>query len=268
MNTRKGILLKTKIVILFLVLLFLPAFLLVAGESYQINSYLGPEPTIDGSIASDEQQATGKQEEVTLLVDPWYAGDDREPILVEVGSCFTNTSFLYINTVVTFNEITRGNITYLLRKKGSDGYFDIQRVTSKANCSVDGYTSNSAWHFNDSEAGGTHDSEGKCYLSQSSMTFELLIPFNSGDELGQDLNITAEDDIEIEIFLNFVYMKEENWEGYKYYAWSDDDSCTIALLSETAPVPILYVGFVVGLIFLLRVKVRSRNNWKTRVEYK
>lgn len=140
MTSRKGISLKLKFAVLLTVVVFLPSILLVSGEDFQINSYLGLKPTIDGVIDSNEELAIGKLEKIELQVDPWFMGGDQEPRIVEFGSCHTNDSYLYIITTVSYTkEILKGNITYLLRKKDSNDLFDIKRVTSVANYSLYGF---------------------------------------------------------------------------------------------------------------------------------
>ncbi|MBN1330824.1 MAG: hypothetical protein JXA54_15230 [Candidatus Heimdallarchaeota archaeon] len=231
---------------------------MVSGVDYQINSFLGPVPIIDGYIDDIEKQSTGKPIDVVLPWDTWNMGGDQKPISIEIGSIHTNTSYLYINTRINYNDITSANITYFLRKTGSDDYFDLKRINSITNSSLDGYrTPGQSWSLYDTEIGGTLDSEGKCYLTSKSITFELFIPINSNDSLGYDLNVSLEDEIELQIMLHFRYL---NIYGVSNsYQWSNDDSCTITFLNTTAAAPLHIFGILLGIVVIPLVKVIRRN---------
>ena len=271
MSGRKGLLLKMKLALLLLITILLPTIFLVSGESYQISSYIGSTPTIDGIIDLTEQQSTGKQAEITLQFDEWDKNGDQLPREVKIGSCHTNDSYLYINTVVEFSGILDGNITYFFRK---DGYekpyhapYDIKQISSKTNSSRDGYREyldliHFDTYYNDSVLGGTQDSVGKCFISDSSLTFELLLPLNSGDSLGNDLNVTLADQIELRINLIFWYDGDYMLD-HNSYVWSSADTCSIVLLQETAPVTITLpiILFSTGLlIFFLAKRKKSDSN--------
>ncbi|NHK32574.1 MAG: hypothetical protein FK730_14570 [Asgard group archaeon] len=256
MFSRKGINQIMKLGLIVLVLCILPSISLVKGENYQIKSYLGEEPIIDGYIDDIERQSTGKSTEVILPWDTWNMGGDQVPITVEIGSFHTNTSHLYLNTRIYYEDIIGSNITYFLRKKGTDDNFDLKRINSITNSSLDGYRTPYKWNINDTEFGGTQDSEGKCYLTNDSLTFELFMPYNSSDVLGHDLNVTLNDEIELEIYLYFTYPTPYGVSNS--YQWSEDDNCTIIFIdSEAAPISI--IGIILGLIVIPVVKITMKN---------
>ncbi|MHA1156612.1 MAG: hypothetical protein ACTSQK_10935, partial [Candidatus Heimdallarchaeota archaeon] len=185
MISRKGIQLRTKLFVLIAILFIVPTIMLVNGENYQINSYFGPEPTIDGVVDETERSAAGKPKEMTMPFSPWYMAGDQLPREIEIGSIHTINSNLYIYTILKMDGIIEGNITFFFRKMGTLGYYDYKRVSSITNNSIDGYNTQVDWPYPiDTEYGGTKDSEGKCHIADEYITFELVMPYNSEDANG------------------------------------------------------------------------------------
>jgi hypothetical protein len=255
---RKGIYHKMKLLILLNIILILPTIILVSGEQSQIISYLGSDPTIDGFIDESERDATGKPVSTVLPFDTWYVGGgDGLPREVEVGSFHTSNSNLYINTKIEYDGIKEGNITYILRKKGTDDDFDLKELSSATNSSVDGFRLQNDWqHLVDSDFGGTEDSEGKCHLIENTLTFELLIPYNSNDTIGHDLNVTLNDEIEFRFLLRIMYLND-SYEEWNYYAWSPADAWTL-VFNDSSAVPLPLIGLIFGLILLTMIQITRK----------
>ncbi len=264
MFLREGIFLKINFAILLATLFFLPTILLVAGESHQINSFIGSEPTIDGIIDSTERNASGKPTEILLPFNTWYmGGGDHLPRKIEVGSIHTYNSNLYINTKIEYEGIKAGNITYYLRKNGTEDYFDLKEITSRTNNVRDGYRIPYDWPFyDDTESGGTLDAEGKSSLTENSLSFELLIPYNSNDTIGHDINVTINDEIEIKIILMIMYLNDSR-EEWNYYTWPSENSWVIAFQDTTASASsctgLVMMIVIFSAIIITRMKSRMEN---------
>jgi hypothetical protein len=261
MITRKGIYQKIKLYALFSIILIVPSITLVNGENYQLISYIGDEPTIDGFIDESERDATGKPVSTLLPFDTWYVGGgDGLPREVEIGTFHTSNSKLYINTRIEYDCIKEGNITYIFRKKGTDDDFDLKELTSATNNSIDSYRLQNDWqHHVDIDFGGTENSEGKCHLTENSLTFELLIPYNSNDTIGHDLNVTLNDEIEFKFILRIMYLNDSQ-EEWNWYAWPTEELWSIVFTNSSA-VPLSFIGLITG-IFLLPIIQLTRKRRK------
>jgi len=181
--------------------------------------------------------------------DLWYMAGDRLPREVTIGSFHTSNYNLYIYAKIEMDGIVEGNITYFMRKLGSDGYYDYKQIASVTNSSIDGYHTQHQWPYPiDTEYGGTKDSEGKCHITENSMTFELLMPYNSEDENGYDLNVTLNDEVEIKYYIRLKYLNSSQ-ETWNYYAWPDEDLWTI-IFHTTSAAPIAYIGIILGLVLI------------------
>lgn len=249
-------------VTLTLMILFILPVFITLGTDYQLNSYLGPEPTIDGVVDEDERNAAGKPEEMLMPFNPWFMGGDQTPREIEIGSVYTEDAYLYIYTKIKFDSILEGNISYYIRKLGTEDYFDYKSISSLTNSSFDGYRIPEVLPYpEDTESGGTKDSEGKCFISDDYMTFELLIPYASTDVKGYDLNVTLSDEIEIRYYIQLKYLNT-SYDPWNHYSWLNADLWTIAF-QETSAVAIPLISIILGLIAipLLAVKRKHKINY-------
>lgn len=231
--------------------------MLIKGIEYTVNSYRGDAPTIDGIIDTQEEIGTGKPVKIALPLDPWDPYGEPRKMDINIGSSYTNDSYLYINAVVNFNNIITGNITYTFDRNFSQTRYDMKRVSSITNSSEDGYRTNaydSLTFFKDQKNGGTLDSEGKCIITDKTITFELRMPFNSGDSLGYDENFIVGDDLEIIIVLYIKYRKTNDDIWSVTYI---NSNCFFKILNTTAD-PISLAGIGLGLILIGVIIIRKK----------
>jgi len=248
--------------LLMTIIAILPSIMVVKGEAYQINSYLGPEPTIDGIVVKEERNAAGKPKKMLMPFDEWFMGGDQLPRDIEIGSIHTNTSKLYIYVKIYFDGILEGNISFRMRKALSSDYYDYKTISSLTNSSCDGYRIPNQWQiYIDTENNGTEDSVGKCFITDSCMTFELLMPYNSEDTNGHDLNIILNDEIEIYYLITLKYL-ETDWEPWNHYAWPNTDTWKIVFQTTSAS-PISLLGIIMGLMItpiILQLRKNRKHN--------
>jgi len=249
LKSQKSKFLITKLVVLFLIYTIISSSVLVNGADYTVNSYQGETPIIDGVIDATEEQGTGKPTKITLTHDPWdYVGRPRE-IDVKIGSSHSNDSYLYINAIVNYRKIISGNITFHMRKNESENYFDLKRISSNTNSSMDGYKEDDDqyfWNFTkDQDNGGTEDTEGACVITQKNIMFELRMPFNSGDTLGYDVNIEVGNEIEFRISFTLLYEKSDEAFGVMYASYLPKN-CKLIIQNTTA-VPLSTIGIILGI---------------------
>lgn len=248
---------KIRLFGLILISIFMTSLVLVSSTSYTLNSYQGVAPTIDGIIDANEEIGTGKPTKITLPHDPWDQYGEPRDMDIEIGSSYSNDSYLYINAVVDFKNIISGNVTFTFNYNFTLGHFDMKRVSSITNSSEDGWRSNAAslWNFyNDQDLGGTQDSEGKCHITDKSITFELRMPFNSGDSSGYDEEFTIGEEMVIQVALSITYQKTQEETMYGNY-WIS--SCSFRIRDTTAD-PIPLAGIVLGIVVICVNVIRKR----------
>jgi hypothetical protein len=252
---------KIKITASFVICIILLGFIFVCGNHYhkEIISYQGQVPIIDGKIDSKEEQGTGKPTKITLASNPFLLPFEEIDILV--GTSHSNDSYLYINTVVNYNNIISGNISYQMRLNGTDEDYDVKRVSSITNSSIDlRKLAGGVGFFNDLICGGTIDSEGKCIITNKFISFELRMPFNSGDFEGRDLNIHIGDVIEIYFHIDFYY--EKNIDDIKYRDFNSAKN--VLVIQNTTAAPLSIVGIILGLVLIISVNVRRKKLKKNK----
>lgn len=260
MNLLKSKFLTVKFVSFFLICITISSFVLAHGVAYTVNSYLGEVPTIDGIIDEQEEQGTGKPIKMTLPKDPWDQGAKPVEMDIKLGTSHSNDSYLYINTVVNYKKIFYGYMMYCLRRSGTINNFDMKRVSSETEECFDGFrNSSSSWrnYHNDTYFGGTEDSEGICTITEKDITFELRMPFNSGDLAGNDVTIEVGDVLEIELIFHFRYNIDDFWYGFYIH-----DSITITIQNTTATAPIPRIGIALGLMLVIGITIRRK--WKKK----
>ena len=239
-----------------MIIFFIPLVSAISTD-YQLSSFLGPEPTIDGVVDETERSAAGKPKEMTIPFSPWYMAGDQLPREIEIGSVHTNNSNLYIYTILKMDVIIEGNITFFFRKMGTLGYYDYKRVSSIPNNSIDGYNTQVDWPYPiDTEYGGTKDSEGKCYITDDSITFELSMPYTSTDTNGYDLNITVNEEVELIFSIRIIYLNG-SIETQNSYFWLEEDSWKI-IFHETRAVLIPFIGILMGLLVIPLIATKKR----------
>lgn len=255
----------TKLVVLFMIYAITSSSVLANEVDCTVNSYQGETPIIDGVTDAAEEQGTGKPTKITLTHDPWdYVGRPRE-IDVKIGSSHSNDSYLYINAIVNHRKIISGNLTFHMRNNESDNYFDLKRISSNTNSSIDGYREDvDHYWFNftkDLDNGGSEDTEGACIISQKYIVFELRIPFNSGDSLGYDVNIEAVNEIEFLISFNLLYEKLDEAFGVMYASYNPKD-CKL-IIQKTTAAPLSTIGIILGIGLIIGTYIlRKRKDSK------
>lgn len=110
-------------------------------------------------------------------------------------SSIHNESYLYISSKANFNNIYKDDITFYFHSNRALNFSDensqindgndVKIIESNSNCSFDGFT-NVGGIIEDQKYSGANDSEGKCYITDTSIMFELKMPFYSRDDLGHD----------------------------------------------------------------------------------
>jgi len=264
MNFLKSKFLITKLVVLIITCIIISPLIMTEGAAVTINSYQGETPTIDGEIDEQEEQGTGKPLKFSLPHDPWdLAGRPRE-IEIKFGTSHSNDSYLYINTVVNFKEIGFSKMFYFMRKNGTNDNFDMKCVSSFTDDSFDGFRNSSAsmWNVNfDTDFGGTEDAVMKCIRADKYTTFELRMPFNSGDQEGNDLNIQVGDILDVELILHIQHQVDHSdWYGNFIH-----ESIEIIIKNTTAIVPQPKMGIVLGFMLIIGIIVRRKKKEKKKL---
>lgn len=256
MNTLKLKLMPMIFVSFSLIWIIISSLVLAQVATVAINSFQGETPTIDGIIDAEEEQGTGKPIKILLSHDPWDLVGSPRTMEIKLGASHSNDSYLYINTVVNYRKIVNGYMMYFMRKNGTNDNFDMKRVSSETEDCYDGFRNNtdSWWEFNnDTSFSGTEDLEVECSITEKDITFELRIPFNSGDLAGNDLNIKVGDVLELGLYL---YLQYEN--GETSYGRYIHNFLTITMQNTTATIPLPRIGIVLALMLVTGIVVKKR----------
>ncbi|NHJ39231.1 MAG: hypothetical protein FK731_04300 [Asgard group archaeon] len=237
------------------------------GKNYKINSYLGAEPNIDGNILEGEWDAAGKATEISII-NPWDLSSTNTISLFI--SSIHNESNLYIGSKVDLDNIYRGEITYYFHSNRAFDFRDettqlnddndVKIINSNSNCSFDGFTDEGGI-IEDYKYGGVNNSIGKCFISQTSIMFELKLPFYSGDDIGHDIYTLIDDEFLIHISLELYFYRNPGEKDGGIYKLPIGSPCKL-IISNSTTAPISIYSIIFGLILLIIVDLVKRKKVK------
>ncbi|NHK30936.1 MAG: hypothetical protein FK730_06255 [Asgard group archaeon] len=260
-------LLFIKIILIALIVNLNSTIIVSLAKNHKVNSFIGPAPKIDGNMDDGEWDAAGEATEV-FVYDIWTSSSFD--LLV---SSIHNETYLYIGSKANINNIYKGEITYYFHSNRAlsfrdenwrinDGN-DVKIIDSNSNCSFDGFTNNDRI-IEDRSYGGSNDSEGKCYITDTSIMFELKIPFYSGDELGHDIYTVVEDEFLAHIEITVNFLEEVISKAGGSYRMPSRNTCKFILNNSTA-VPIAFYSVIIGLISVAGILV-IKNKRKKKIK--
>jgi len=248
----KGNLKKTSLKMIFVMVIFasVPILLSVDGKTWGFTAYPASIPTIDGAI--NEAEWAGAKENEIKIVNPWNQYDGESMIKV---IAIHNDSILYIGVTTEFgNSVEFSLEIYFYTQTANefvDGYTvesgnDVKIVSTETNSSYDGIAEGTLGNtVNNTDVGGVKNTEGKCYSTISYTTFELKMPFNSGDSLGGDIDIAIGDIIQT------------------YFIIGEYKSAVCELIiNESAAVPLAPLGILFGMVVAIMASIKRTKRRK------
>ncbi|NHK31497.1 MAG: hypothetical protein FK730_09110 [Asgard group archaeon] len=257
---------KINLIIVSLGLIFLMSITSVIGQNKVNDLYccLSPAPIIDGSFYST---AIEWDKGVPIDVELFNINDQADRIKIQIQSVQDNDYRIFFGVTIP-NTVIEGDTLYLVfrdvegqpihlpphdisGKYGKD--HDVIAMYMHNNHTVDMFTDGIEAHtaypseyIADTDAGGTNDGIGKCYINGTHVTVETQKQFNTGDSLGNDFNLVVNGSIDMFIW----FFDGDLAKHYSMIRKSDNDYDYLLLHVQCTKAVPVSIGVIITGIFV------------------